>query len=216
MRGKIKLKKPGAFGDAFINEYLQRGFGNLQKREMDILIFYLLMNDGALGKEINFYQLSRQLKLSEARVKNLYFEAQLRFGDYDEDQAVEDFIELVSKGLFESDKNNHVSFIIRDPMLRQYFEEWVAQYEGFSDSSFNKSIVKVSTGLLTKILCGLVKNTKKAEELRSMFMSTEDEFDLEETVSSYIKKFLIGKVEKGFEYGLETGVLILKQMLVSA
>ena len=145
----------------------------------------------------------------------MHYESQLRYGSYSELEALEEFIEVIEKGHFEQGPNETLIFIIRNPMLRQFFEEWVAANDGFTDSSFNKSLVKVSSSLLIDILCQLVSDESRALDLASHFMEDkEGSFDLRKVVKTYVKKFLLKKIDKGAEYGLGYAALLLKQLLL--
>ncbi|MCM8535020.1 MAG: hypothetical protein NE334_03700 [Lentisphaeraceae bacterium] len=215
MNRKVNLNNAEKFAVAFLDEYLARGMGSLQKRDLDVLVFSLLSKDGVFGEDLNTFQAARMLQLSEARVRNLYFESQLKYDRYTDEQAVEDFVDLVSKGLFEASSGS-VTFIIREPMLKQYFEEWVSNHNGFTDSSFNKQLVKVSRDLLVEILCSLIKSPEKVKELATHFMPEEQEYSLRETIQTYVEKFLLQKLDEGANDSFAYAGLLLRQMVLAA
>ncbi|MCM8530227.1 MAG: hypothetical protein NE330_03625 [Lentisphaeraceae bacterium] len=215
MNRKVKLNNAEKFAEVFLDHYLARGMGSLQKRDLDVLVFSLLLDDGVFGEELNTFKAARLLQLSEAKVRNLYFDSQLKYDHYTDEQAIEDFIELVSKGLFEA-SSGHVTFIIREPMFKQYFEEWVSNHNGFTDSSFNKQLVKVSRDLLVEILCSLIKSPDKVKELAIHFMPEEQEYSLKGTIQTYVEKFLLQKLDEGANDSFAYAGLLLRQMVLAA
>jgi len=124
----------------------------MSKRDVEILVLYLLMLDGHFDFPEDIYRACRELRLTETRMRGLYSEVQLRYMQYGPDEARLKFIELVRSGSFESNRNGSVTFIVRDPLLHQYFEEWVADQDGFTDSSFNKNLVTVSVDVLASVI----------------------------------------------------------------
>lgn len=146
------LENPITFAERFLEGYIAHGLGSISKRDIDVLVFYLLLEDGRYDLPRDIFRACRELKLSETKVRNLYQEVQLRYMQYDLTQAKEKFVTLVQSGALERDRKGRVTFIVRDPLLRQYFEEWVAEQDGFADSSFNKNLVTVSVDVLAKVI----------------------------------------------------------------
>ena len=107
----------------------------------------------------DIYKVCRDLKLSETKVRNLYQDVQLRYNQYNKKIAKKKFIEVVKSESVELGRNK-LTFIIRDPLLRQYFEEWVAKVNGFTDSSFNRNLVTVSKKTFSMILDSIFIKSK--------------------------------------------------------
>jgi hypothetical protein len=151
----LKIEDPDKFCDLFLAEYFKNGLGvGFSKRDLDVLIFYLLLKDGRYNMPADIYKVCRDFKLSETKVRNLFQDVQLRYNQYDEKIAKKKFIEVVKSESVElrGNKLTFITFIIRDPLLRQYFEEWVAKVNGFTDSSFNRNLVTVSKKTFSMIL----------------------------------------------------------------
>ncbi len=123
----------------------------MQKRDIDVLVMHLLMVDGRYQLPRDIYKAARELSLTETRVRNLYQEVQLRYQQLPETEAKAAFVELVRKRSFEL-KGNRLVFVVRDPMLGQWFQEWVASVDGFTDSSFNPNLVSVNSKVLLDVL----------------------------------------------------------------
>ena len=87
------------------------------------------------------------LGCTEARVRNLYQEVQLRYQQLPEKDAKAAFVKIIERKSFEL-KGNRLLFYVRDPMLGQWFQEWVADVDGFTDSSFNPNLVLLQPNIV--------------------------------------------------------------------
>jgi hypothetical protein len=202
----MNLNNPENFATQFIGEYFQSDFGSLSKRDIEILVFHLLLKDGRYDLPKDMFKACRELKLTETKVRNLYQSAQLKYALYDEDEAKARFIELVGEGLIER-KGDKLVFIVRDPLLRQYFEEWVAEQGGFTDSSFNKNLVTVHRQTLEAILGFLAIGD--IEQIQNHFVGETDLFAQATDRPGLIRLF----TEEFFKSaGKEAGALSVKAL----
>ena len=65
----------------FIQDYLQRGWGSMNKNDFEVWIFYqLLQNDDYSLKEASDYQIAIALRIPESKVKRLRYESMLKYG----------------------------------------------------------------------------------------------------------------------------------------
>ena len=62
-----KLKKPEIFARSFIEEFLRSSFGSMSKKELELLIFKLLLKDRDELTKYNKFELSKLLKISESK-----------------------------------------------------------------------------------------------------------------------------------------------------
>jgi len=72
------LKEEENFANDFLDDYLAIGFGSLLKREIDVLMMDLLLKYTDIQNMGNF-DLSLKLKLTESKIKNLKYEANLKY-----------------------------------------------------------------------------------------------------------------------------------------
>jgi len=147
----IKIQDQSAFREVFLKTFLAVGFGRMQKRDIDVLVMHLLISDGIYRFPEDFFKAARELSLTEAKVRNLYQEVQLRYQQLPEEKAKKAFVEIIRKRAFEL-KGGRMLFIVRDPMLSQWFQEWVACVDGFTDSSFNPNLISINKDILVKVL----------------------------------------------------------------
>lgn len=153
----ITIRRPANFCEEFLSNYLAGGLGKMQKRDIDVLVMHLLISDGRYKFPKDLYKAARELSLTEARVRNLYQEVQLRYQQLPEEDAKAAFVDLINKRSFEL-KGNRLVFVVRDPMLGQWFQEWVARVDGFTDSSFNSNLVSVNKEVLLDVLDNIAAN----------------------------------------------------------
>ncbi len=131
-------------------------FGTMQKTEYESALFHVLMLNG-YGDKTDF-ELSRMLKISETRVRNLRYKCSLEY------PIDEDYNEQLRKILMDATykwDGNKIQFCIPDKMLRLYTNNLLVEKNSFSDSSFNSSIVLVSSMDLMEILKTLYDTDKK-------------------------------------------------------
>ena len=149
-----EIQNPQGFAQDFLKHYFASGFGGMQKRDLDTLVFGLLLKYGAFGSSVNapnVTEISFQLGISPARVRNLLRDAQLRYLQYDEHEAKVRLIRLFETSRFERTES-HIIFSVSDPLLQQYFIHWVSRVRGFHDTTFNPNLIKVSYEVLADVL----------------------------------------------------------------
>ena len=140
-------------------------FGTMQKTDYESVLFYVLMLNG-FGDKTDF-ELSRLLKISEARVRNLRYKCSLEYPiDEDYDKQLRN---ILAKATCKWD-GKRIQFSIPDKMLRLYTNNLLEADGNFTDSSFNSSIVSLTpmdmVDLMRK-LCGEESN-QHYEEIRKL------------------------------------------------
>lgn len=148
-----QIQNPQGFAQDFLNHYFASGFGGMQKRDLDTLVFGLLLKYGAFGGSADTpdtTEISFQLGISTARVRNLLRDAQLRYLQYDEHEAKVRLVKLFESARFEQ-KGSYVTFSVSDPLLQQYFSRWLNQVNGFFDATFNPNLIKISYEALADV-----------------------------------------------------------------
>lgn len=208
------LRRPVDFLDSLLGEYLFRGLGSMQKRDVEVLFIHLILKDGLYGDDIDFYKMSHQLGVSENRLKKLVYDSQIRYHSYSEEKAKDEFIDLMQKGSFFIDRYKRINFLVRSPMLRQYLEEWVSRFSGLIDTSFNRSFVKISIEDLSKVMEGLTTNPKTMEIVIRNLDEDDDEKGASEYIGDFLKKFFIEKAEETSGHSIEYAGLVLRQLIL--
>ena len=143
--------------NSLINEYLERGFGTMTKREFEVMILHDLLQNELKGK--SNYEISRKLGITEAKVKGLVYEVSLKY-DKDEETWKQRFMQAIQKvNLFE--KKDHVVFSIEDKATRSYLDALLKSKGRFSDKSFNSEIVIMRTIDFVDLLDSLFSPSEK-------------------------------------------------------
>lgn len=142
--------------EQFITDYLQRGWGCLNKSDFEAWIFYLLLQNRIEGfhfKTATDYQIAIALRIPESKVKKLRYEAMLKYGipksqngangnnasDFFKQRILNDVLKKVQ---YKAD-GHKVQFIVTDKLLRQYISDILSQEGRFFDTSFNSNIVSI-------------------------------------------------------------------------
>lgn len=141
------------FFDRFLEEYFRRGIGSLSKKDIDILILKLILDQigEAHDQELDVYQLSRKLKISITKLRALIKEVQIRYGQIDEEIVKRRLIYLFSRKRWIIE-GKYIQLSIIDPMLRDYLSEMIFNLNSFADYSFNPEILKIEIEVFIKII----------------------------------------------------------------
>ena len=92
----ISLQDPAKISKTFLDECCKSGLGSgFSKRDVDVLVFFLLLQDERYKLPEDIFIAFRELKLSETKVRRLYQDAQLRYMQYDEEEAKKKFVAVV-------------------------------------------------------------------------------------------------------------------------
>ena len=144
-------------------------FNSISKSDYDVAFFHVLMKNG-YGDKSDF-ELSRLLKLTETKIKNLRYKCNL---EYPMDESYEEQLKVIlNKAAYKVD-GNKIQFSIKDKMLRSYANNLLEEDGNFTDSSFNSSIVSLTpldmVDLLKKLYGG--ENNHEYEEMRMLIRNS--------------------------------------------
>ena len=120
-----------------ISQYLNKGFGSMNKNDFEVFIFDWLIEHNFSNQ--NDYQLSIALRLPISKIKRLRYESSLRYPKQIDYKYL--FVLAMKGARYEKD---HIVFSIENISMRQYLRNLLMQRGNFYDSSFNSDIVKVS------------------------------------------------------------------------
>lgn len=134
--------------EEFIDKYLTRGFGSMNKNDFEVEIMHWLLQNRLNGK--SNYEISRKLRIPESKVKRLIYEASLKY-ERSEKELLENFIEclLCAQELKEGDK---IKFIIEDVATRRFLDGKLKENYLLSDTSWNSETVVITPFSLAKVL----------------------------------------------------------------
>lgn len=151
-----KITDHVAFTNAIFNELQKLPFGSLPKTELELVILDAIIrslepNDPYSNIEKHFNNLKQFFKLSQTQLKNKILAAQLRF-DSKSDRDVEKFVlNTIAKKQY-SIEGDYIVFSIFNPLLNDQTKSYFETRQIITDTSFNKSIVKINLNGLIKFL----------------------------------------------------------------
>lgn len=129
------------FSKHFIERYSKTGFGSMNKNDFEVMIYDLLRQYGDLKDKTN-HQASILLQIPESKIKRLAYEADLKYGNFKEDDITKTFFSIIAKSIFRPDQNK-IQFVIENKFLRSSISSKLKELGHFSDSSFNSEIISI-------------------------------------------------------------------------
>lgn len=202
-----------------IDQYLNRGFGTMNKNDFEVWIFHYLMQHQLQGK--TNYEISVALKIPEQRVKRLRYESELKYpSTTDEDRRLM-LIEAISRAKYRQVKDGQIVFALNDKMLRSYLENQLINDGRFYDSSFMSNIIVLSVSDFLFVLSSIMltesdqqeiikqvkKNLKESQKLPASFKELSGDMATE-----FCKKLLENFVGKAANELVDAVTLSIKQM----
>jgi len=187
------LNNSEQFANKFLTKFLENGFGSLPKREIEIYIMNLLLEDGQFVNDdgdIDFHEISLILKLSETKVRNLICEVELKYKN--DNNFLNQLIEIIEKERYEVDKDK-IKFSIQSPLLKQYFEYEIRKLpNSISDGSFSKNIVTISQKTFEKLLNNLYKDDEKINKFIDKLPDDKKEIikDKDSLFKEFVREFI--------------------------
>jgi len=176
----IDEKAAKLFTKQFLQKYLSLGFGNLPKKEIDILVFGLLSRLKIL-EEKNSYEIAAELQIDETRLRRLLLDASLRT----EKNTLRASIRKIQDGIFNDPpkiqpefKDDTITILIDDPVVKRDFVQ-ALRVTGYSyDQNLNPERLAIPVYVFVAVLCKyddeLYKHLK--EKTRAQ-LSKQNEFE---------------------------------------
>ncbi|WP_424195206.1 hypothetical protein ACMYR3_05300 [Ampullimonas aquatilis] len=165
------------FKTEFLQHYLAVGMGALNKKDIDALVMHLLdkYGDGQTGPLYKYpnQEVSALLKAPVAKVKQLRYEAGLKYGGRVEDQAKARLLVALSRAVFEVE-SKRICLLIEDALAKNWLQGQLKNNGLIFDHSFNTEIVKVDPKGLFAVL-GQFFDDKDTDKFRLAFDRIEKE-----------------------------------------
>lgn len=181
----------------FLDSYLTPAFGSLSKTEIDVLALYLLEKTGRITKDDDQYTLSTKLKISQAKVKNLLYNRDLRrYKDKETEMEMEKkTIDLLLNARYDKRNDGYFLIEIEDKLLLEYIKNKIRKLGYISDGSFSPSLIKLKAEAFAAIIESCIKDEGKDEilkELKEIDPSNEDSFKniLIDSLKMFAKKYV--------------------------
>ncbi len=148
--------------EKLVDQYLNKGFGSMNKNDFEVWIFHYLMEHQLKG--LKNYEISIKLRIPETKVKRLRYEAELKYTQANSLDNYHRVCKLLQNVRFKKD-GKCIQFAIEDVYLRKYLDSTLKAGGRFSDSSFNSEVVSIDYDDLEFFLRLLPENNEKMDEL---------------------------------------------------
>jgi len=186
-----------------INEYVNRGFGSMNKNDFEVWIFnYLLQND--LHGKSN-YDVSVELRIPESKVKRFRYEASLKYGNpSDKDQYNAAFKALLNKVNLKKGSDKTIQFAVEDIQLRKYLDSILKKKGRFADTSFNSEVVSITIDDLAELLNEVCTEKEKQDLLKKA-----KEKNFVDIAKKALEKILNAAITAGMTQGIDIAITAL-------
>lgn len=159
--------------DQFLDRFIASGFGALSKKETDRLVFSLLAETGRVRNLDAHFEISRMLKVSIPKARNLVYEYRLHQSvPLARDRLCDELRNVLASSRF-AKSQDRIVLEVKDALLREEFEEFIhANTLGSApDYSFNRSLLLLdfnTFSALVEKLAGEEQMRKIERELRKL------------------------------------------------
>ena len=129
----------------FFEFYTTPAFGARSKSEIDLKVFELLGKCGYIDDD--YYNVSRKLKITPTRAKNLILNAKLRAeSQLNTEEMYNHFLEKIKELGYKTDSRNNsiIIFSLPDMLLRENLKFKLRTVGKIWESSFKSELVRVS------------------------------------------------------------------------
>lgn len=169
----------------FFEFYTTPAFGARSKSEIDLKVFELLGKCGWIDDD--YYNVSRKLKITPTRAKNLILNAKLRVeSQLNTEEMYNHFLEEIEKLGYKTDPKNNsiIIFSLPDMLLREYLKFKLRTVGKIWDSSFNSELVRVSVDDFLDIVSDAdLKRKIKRQDVRNK---------IKDAIVGHLKAYPIG------------------------
>lgn len=198
----IKIDSPEEFAKGFIERYLYNGFGMMNKGELETLIFYLLRKDASF-MAMSIFEISRTLHISEAKVRKLIYDADLRYGKTDDEFVINEFFRYIKQAKMLSD-GSRIMFPIDNKVVRSAVDDRLKSLGHFSDTSFNRDIFSIHTDAFVDLINSYYSKDVKEEIISKCKTCIKSDDSDKITFKLILKEFISGASRKVGELSVST------------
>lgn len=178
-----------------LDVYLDKGFGVMNKTEIETLLYHVLKKNGLLTGKC--FDDSFALQITEAKARKLIYESQIMYSERDKDALLLHLRKSVGQCLtraYISNNNKTIKFAVEDKYLRVALNAYLREHDFFADTSFNTDIVSIDEKAFVRLVTHLVPNYQVDEVMSKLKeVATKDETKAktgEEFLRSLVKDIL--------------------------
>lgn len=170
------------FARAFLRSYIVPALGVLPKTEIDLRVFTLLVQAGAVDPNGSIFTLARSLNITPAKARSLIFQYQLRHvSEADTDREV---LRTIAEARY-WEVGGNLAFGVESPLVRAAISAKMRESGVFADVSLSGDILKVAPDQFGEILVALLP----ADVARNLAKKLAKQGVNENEVKKRLKKF---------------------------
>lgn len=155
--------------DDFMEVYMDKGFGLMNKTEIETLMYHVFKKHGLLTGKC--FEDSFKLQIPEAKARKLIYDSQVKYAGRNEDELTAYLRKSVGNCLthaFLSKSGKEIRFAIEDRYLRVALNAKLRANHYFADTSFNKDIISLDENAFREMILILVPNFQKDDVLERL------------------------------------------------
>lgn len=183
--------------DDFMEVYMDKGFGLMNKTEIETLMYHVFKKHGLLTGKC--FEDSFKLQIPEAKARKLIYDSQVKYAGRNEDELTAYLRKSVGNCLthaFLSKSGKEIRFAIEDRYLRVALNAKLRANHYFADTSFNKDIISLDENAFREMILILVPNFQKDDVLErlnavDLTKETKEKKDAKEIVKDFIKEIVV-------------------------
>jgi hypothetical protein len=165
------------FAERFVKRYLDPSFGSMTKSEIDLLVFSLLFEVGAIAQTESLYTIARHLRITPSRARTLKMRAQLRDTTQTEEHLRRRIVECLSHARF-AKEGALVMFGVEDPLLQEDIGARLKKIGATADSSFNREIVRIQIDAFVDFIADLLPDDRRELVRKALIKAGMDDTSL--------------------------------------
>ncbi len=186
------LKDPAAFARDLVENAVASGFGSLSKRDLELLVFWLLERDGLLPREATNHEVARRLSVTPAKARAFRRDADARWGRLNPGsqrtaarvQAIlhrvlaPRTLETARRHTPAADRSDgFIGLLVGHPADRDLLEQLVVEAEGVPRTGRHPDVLLVRFDVLLAIASKHLKATDLADarkQLKGLGVASEE------------------------------------------
>jgi len=168
------------FATKFLEAYLALGFGNMPKREIDLLILRLLVEcdeDLSWDNPPTAFMLAQQLGVKHGKLRSMMDELSYRRPAEVRDALARAMLRQTLIAQDVESAGNFVKIQVEDAYVREYAKSLVKDAGGIVDASFDRSIISLSADrylVLAAEIAGESERKRLADALKNEISNKSD------------------------------------------
>lgn len=143
----------------FLTTFTKPAFGALPKREVELKVFELLRDIGAVDEKASIYSLMTDLRISRAKAMQMLFDLEVRAYGGDDAKLDDEIRVALMRTKFGKDGDYFV-MEIESPLALAHLRQRMRDSGHVSDTSFNASIVRAPLDAVVDLMLELIPNER--------------------------------------------------------